>query len=236
VPTPQDAYSESELSDCLSDGWRGDDFAIFRYKRARFANAATHLVLDFKDNKVAARTEVLSWCTGTVGALEDELRTTRAVAYVVALPRSGANAPNAPCEWVAAQLQSEFSWLTHLPGALVRTTSTAPSHKSAIRPTVAEHLQTISYAGPPLRPPAPINELYCAACQKQYHTPGGLAWHVTNNSYHARAAERAGGAEAKSVLMIDDVITRGATSQACRELLVAAGAKNAVGFFVARTG
>jgi hypothetical protein len=234
-------YDRDELRTLLSDGWRGDDFALFRYKPARFQrggyNAATQLVLDFKNNLPAARDEVLAWCLGTIANLEDELRARRGVRHVVALPRSVAGAPNEPCEWVAARLAAEVGWLTHHPQALLRTETITPAHKAAVRPTLDEQRRTLRYGGPSLRAQNVIEGLYCHACRKQFQTANGLDWHVTNNRDHAKAAANlAPAGEPAAVLMLDDVITRGATSEACRELLVDAGAPQAVGFFVARTG
>lgn len=234
-------YDRDELRSLLSDGWRGDDYALFRYKPARFQrggyNAATQLVLDFKNNLPAARDEVLAWCLGTIANLEDDLRAQRDLRHVVAVPRSVAGAPNEPCEWVAAHIVAEVGWLTHLPQALVRTESITPAHKAAVRPTIDDQRRTMRYAGPPLEGKKVVEGLYCHACRKQFQTANGLDWHITNNRDHAKAAAKlpAGGGGG-AVLMLDDVITRGATSQACRDLLLDAGAQGAVGFFVARTG
>ena len=237
-------YDRAELKTLLSDGWRGDDYALFRYKPARFQrhdayNAATRLVLDFKKNEAEALDEVLAWCVGTMTNLEDELKRTRNVRYVLALPRSAAGAANIPCEWIAGHLAATFDWLSYMPHALQRTESITPAHKSVgARPDVSAHKATIRYTGDSFRTASSVVEgLYCHACRKAFHTPGGLDWHVTNNREHARntaAVAQSGGPPA--VLMLDDVITRGATSQACRELLTEAGAARAIGFFVARTG
>jgi hypothetical protein len=234
-------YDRDELRTLLSTGWRDNDYALFRYKPARFQrnglNAATQLVLDFKKNEPAAREEVLAWCLGTIGNLEGELRQRHNVAQVMCAPRSAAYAPNEPCEWVAERLAVELTWLAHIPHALCRIESMAPAHKAAVRPTAEDHKRTMRYVGPPLTPTTVVEGLYCRACAKEFHTENGLAWHVANNRDHATAAAKMGATgSAAGVLLLDDVITRGATSTACRELLVEAGAASVVGFFLARTG
>jgi hypothetical protein len=233
------AYDRDELQKVLSDGWRGDDFAMFRYKPARWGgNAATELVLNFKSNEPAARDEVLAWCLGTNRNLEADIRQARGARYVVCIPRSAANTPNEHCEWVAARLARELGWLEHLPHALRRVTAITPAHKAAQRPTADEHKQTIRYAGPALRrAPKVIEGLYCHACRKAFAGSNGLNWHLANNRDHQRAvAALPPSGDPPGVLLLDDVITRGATSSACRELLVEAGAGTVTGFFVGRTG
>lgn len=82
-----------------------------------------------------------------------------------------------------------------------------------------------------------IEGLYCHACRKQFGGTNGLNWHIANNRDHHRAvAALPPAGDPPGVLLLDDVITRGATSTACRELLVEAGAGTVTGFFVARTG
>jgi hypothetical protein len=135
-------------------------------------------------------------------------------------------------------LASKLGWLEHLPHALRRTTAITPAHKAARRPTADEQKQTIRYAGPVLQAAAEVVEgLYCHACRKQFSGSNGLNWHIANNRDHHRgvAALPAAG-DPPGVLLLDDVITRGATSTACRELLLEAGAGTVTGFFVARTG
>ncbi len=234
------AYDRDELRALLSTGWRDNDYAIFRYKPARFQrngfNAATQLVLDFTKNEPAARDEVLAWCIGTIRNLEDELRR-RNVGFVGSAPKGAANAPSEPCEWVAERLAAKLTWLAHIPHALLRVEPMVPAHKAAVRPTAEDYRATIRYGGPPISATTLVKGLYCNACGKQFHTEHGLAWHVANNRGHAKAAARMGSlASVTGVLLLDDVITRGATSTACRQVLVEAGAESVGGFVVARTG
>ena len=233
-------YDESELRTLLSDGWSGDDLALFKYKSVRFGyNAASRLILAFKTNDTQARDVVLRWLTNLVVSNLDRLDQS-STRYIVALPRSTANEPNQPCEWIAAQLAEHFTWLEYLPQALVRTEPVRPAHSAkskAERTTIEEHKRTIRYAGPALRTTSTlVVGLNCEGCHKQFKTAEGLRWHVENNRYHAALVARdAAKARVRSFLLLDDVITLGATSQACRELLIDAGASQATGIFVGKT-
>lgn len=156
---------------------------------------ATKLLLDFKENRLLAleKVEALAieaWSLAEEDFLEYNCR------YLVALPSSSAEHPNAPCETICAALAERFPYLTYLPGAL-RRIETVPSSARAqpgMRLDRNDHLRTIRYVGPTLSLPD------------------------------------------SSIIMVDDIVTRKATSSACRDILKQVTyCKSVLGFFIGRT-
>lgn len=224
------AYNLADIAAKRLETWHGDDFALLNYppvwtQQWEGVNDTTRLVLNFKDGVPEAVKLVSDLAVAAVGREVAKFRDELDCGYVVAVPRSGAGVRNAGCEAVAEALASQFPFLRHIPGGLERTATLTPSHRGGAH-TVEDHVASIRYAGGPLGPD--LRALRCRPCAKIFRTEGGYAWHLANS--HADESGR------KSIVIVDDVTTRGATAEACRRVLAAAtGVPRVVGFFVGKT-
>lgn len=225
------SYDERDVAAKTISCWCGEEFALLNYPakwRQRFegVNDTTRLVLDFKEADADAIKLIASMMTRAAGEHLGRLRDTYGCGYVVAAPRSHAGQPNIGCEAVARSLASHYPFLVHLPGALRRVTTLAPSHSGADH-SVDDHVRSICYAGPSLT--AELASRSCPYCGKAFRSEAGFAWHLDHTE------KRRAGAT-KAFLLIDDVTTHGSTGEACRRVLKAAtGAPRVIGFYVSRT-
>ena len=161
---------------------------------SRTRTPETKLIWDFKENQLPALRKV---CNLAFQVLRDYegLEMFRS-GYLVAIPGHAAGGINAPCEYLCAALARAFPHqLVHLKQALERVVEVKKSSKvpPRARPTYADHIRSIRYAGPQINP-------------------------------HER------------IIMVDDVLTRGETSRACRDILMkATGCTDVLGLFVGKT-
>src|SRR5258706_12243958 len=101
----------------------GDDMSLLVYQSKNYYGETKNnkLIWAFKDND----DDTVQWVTEVIiqllaqheMAFQDQLR----CHYIVSIPRCRAGCANIPCERVCAALTQRFTWLTHLPNALVRT-------------------------------------------------------------------------------------------------------------------
>lgn len=232
-------YREQDLIDRYLATFRHDDFAVFRYPPRRFEkwqghNATTDLVLDFKESNWDAVAVVTDWATKSIKENVEEFRDRRACRYILAAPKHTANTRNVPSEELCARLAKAFKWLTYLDGALVRTADVAKSAGAASRPTIEEHVASMRFTAPVAVSGHERNgKPYCPPCQKPFRGLTGFEYH--NGWAH-------GGKPAEvvtldgTILLVDDVITHGGTSTACRQVIADATGCRTVGFFVGKTG
>jgi len=227
-------YDLKQLDAARIETWRGDDLAILEYmpKWRGEAGDASRLVLDFKEGVAHAQAEAIDRCTRVFADYADSLHKL-GLRYVVAVPRSQSNQSNLGSEAIAAALAGKNSWLKHAPGGLRRTKTVAKSRY--VRQPIEVHLDSISYVGPALRldPRGAVIQYTCQVCDKTFVDARWTERHVANDSRHAEAVSL--WANGVSVMMIDDLITDGSTSGACRQILRGAGAGRVFGLFLART-
>lgn len=220
-------YDQGQLHEKIMASWRGHDFSLFEYPPANREGPAgrsdaTRLILDFKNNRPEAVALVTRYAADSLAFSEAQFRDRFGCRYLVAAPRSHAGRPNAPCESLAGELARRHPWLTHLPGALVRLESVPSAHLGQ-RATQGEHLRTIAYRGPD------FTSRLCPICRRLFPNHDERDAHASEA--HGRTPYLRG-----ALILIDDVITAGATSRACRERLAGATESLAViGFFLGRT-
>jgi hypothetical protein len=224
-------YNRDDLNAKWLGTWRDQDFALLNYPPRRWeayagVNDTTRLVIDFKEAVPAAVEVVTTMAIHAMTQMQEYVRDDLGCGYIVVAPTSRAGERNAGCETVAAALAKAFPFLVHLSQHLVRTTSVAQSHLGA-RHTVEDHVASIKYVGPPLV--ADLSSLYCARCAKPFRGESGFRWHLENIHNEEAGPPR-------SILLMDDVITRGTTGEACRQVLMTATGVPAVyGFYLAKT-
>jgi len=192
------AYSTDDIEGDILQRWEEDDFYVLRYwpKKSEYANDTTRLILDFKRNRAEAFKIAVDLILSSIRKFEEEFGEKFKCRKIVSIPPSKAGRGNVPGERVCAILGEKFSWLTHLPNALVRIESVRKSAWAppGERPDYDDHIRTIRYQGPQCR--------------------------LTANS----------------ILMFDDVITRKATSKACRNILLnATHCRRIIGIYLGRT-
>jgi hypothetical protein len=233
-------YSEDDLSGRYLGTFHADDFAVFsyppkRYERFQGHNDTTDLVLDFKDENWDAVAEVSRWATRSINENLEAFRDRRGCRYIVAAPKHNARSRNVPVEELCARLAVTFRWLTHLDGALARTTDVPKSAGAAVRPTVDQHIATIDFTAPtPVAGHEVDGRPYCPVHRQRFRGQTGFDYH--NKWAHAGRPADVPGAYEGAFLLVDDVITHGATSSACRRIIHNATGRDTVGFFVGKTG
>jgi predicted amidophosphoribosyltransferase len=141
-------YDRKEIASTALWRWERDDYYVLSYPPKRRRTLATDFILDFKNNNEAAVTFAAELILTAVKKIEAILKE-HLVQYVLSVPPSGAGHFNIPCERVCMAIERDFDWLTHLPGALRRTTSVRKSAWSAPyeRPTYDDHRRSIEYIG-----------------------------------------------------------------------------------------
>ena len=220
-----------DVDEYVANWQRGDDHALLRYcpNPAGKRDPAARLILRFKDRYAAAITAVAGYAVDWIGRHEALLRDEMAVRYVIVAPRSSASQANVACELLAAALAAEFVWLRHMPEAVVRTVTVPPAHLGGPR-LMETHLKTMRYAGSSLS--GGLTGLRCEFCDAEFVDQVWLRRHLAGARHRQMTATK----QKSAVLLLDDVITTGATSRAVRELLQRDGdAGRVIGLFVGRT-
>lgn len=227
-------YDPAQLDAARIEQWRGDDLALLEYmpKWRGGSGDASRLLLDFKEGVPEAQAVALDRSLRAFNRFAASLRKL-GLRYVMSIPRSGAGQTNLGAEAIAAALSQQHSWLRHAPAAL-RRTKTVPKSRY-VRQPIDVHLESIAYAGPALRrdPRAALNRDNCSVCEIAFRTQYELEAHVARDPGHRPAVLL--WARGVAVMMVDDLVTDGNTSGACREILQQAGARRVFGFFLART-
>ena len=172
---------------------------LYQYvsKRSGMPNETTQLILNFKGRNPEAVNRIKEGMIEQVASMVPYLRDRLRCRYLVSLPSSSKGGLNRPCEDVCVALAAKFPWLTHLPGALERTTAVQKSAYAypGHRPGYQQHKDSIRYARVPV----------------------------------VRASHQ-------TIIIVDDVITRGETSGACRDILMqATKCERVFGLFAAKT-
>lgn len=176
----------------------GHNMTLLDYipQRSRNRNDVTRFIIAMKEGKTDALELAYELLADAIASHEEYLKREARCRYIVSIPSHQKNRPNQACETLCSRLEQDFTWLTHLPGALQRI-ATVPKAAFAApgrRPTYEDHLRTIRYVG----------------------LPRNL--------------------RGKGVIMLDDVYTRGDTSNACRAILKeSARPKLVIGIFIGRT-
>lgn len=128
----------------------------------------------------------------------------------------------------------DVRWLTHLDAALVRTTTVAKSAGAATRPTLGGHVESITFSGPVATEGHELTgRPFCPACQQRFRGVSGFQYR-NNWAHGGRPVELA--ASSGTFLLVDDVLTHGTTSAACRHVIGSATRRPTVGFFLGKTG
>lgn len=200
--------------------WRGGD------------GDATRLLLEFKEELPQARAEAVARSLRAFNRFAKSLHKL-GLRRIVSIPRSGAGKTNVGAEGITAALSQEHPWLRHAPAAL-RRTKTVPKSRY-VRQPMEVHLESIAYAGPTLRrdPRAATGRDTCLVCDVAFCSRYELEAHMARDPDHPAAV--ALWAKGVAVMMVDDLVTDGNTSGACREILQQAGARRVFGLFLART-
>lgn len=136
-------WNRASLAANIADGWRGDDYALFRY------SAAKPLALQLKQDNPRAIVEAGSWLVGTMPALVRELQE-RNCRYILAVPGSQVGPAHASAEVLCSLIAANFPWLKALPGALRRTSPVTSGYRDRVRPTFQQHVASLRYVGPKL--------------------------------------------------------------------------------------
>lgn len=148
------AYNPKVVRESVINEWSNYDLFVLPYfsKRSGQNNDVTEFILSFKNNWSGALRLASILVGDAVAANETQLRDEYECEYVLAAPSSSMGTAGIATEYVCEMLASRFSWLTHLRGALQRTTAVAKSAYAAPgeRPGYQQHLETISYVGPTL--------------------------------------------------------------------------------------
>jgi hypothetical protein len=227
-------YDAADLNAARIEQWRDDDLALLEYmpKWRGGGGDASRLLLDFKDEVPQAQAEAIDRSLRAFSRFATSLRKL-GLRYVVSIPRSGAGKINVGAEAIAAAVSEAHPWLRHAPRALQRT-KTVPKSRY-VRQPIEVHLDSIAYAGPQLRrdPRAVVGRETCHACEVTFRSQYQLEQHVARDPAHPAAV--AFWAKGVAVLIVDDLITDGNTSGACRQHLELAGARRVFGLFLART-
>lgn len=147
-------YKVEDLRKELLAQWVGDDLFLLPYfsKRSGKDNFVTDFILDFKSGALQAIRIAAEVAAGAIYSMETKIRHTCCCRYILSIPSSRKGTSNKPSEALCSSLSQTFPWLSHLPGALVRTATVAKSAYSrpGERPSYKDHLKTIRYVGPRL--------------------------------------------------------------------------------------
>lgn len=148
-----------EMYDLSQMLWARNKCFLFPYypKDTLLKNQYTELVWQFKNSETDALQIVTRLAVQAFALHERALRGRSPVWYLVTMPPHTKGASNVPCEILCARLALHYSWLVHLPKALVRvedvTKSATAKYEGKRRADYWDHVETISYEGPELMSP-----------------------------------------------------------------------------------
>jgi hypothetical protein len=145
------SFNNRLLLETLDDRWIGEDYAMFKYLPQRYGdNEARRLILAFKENESDAVRVITQLFIRMMTRREPQFRDQIGARFIVSLPRSAKGPAGPAAEQLCSALGAAFGWLTHLPGAFIRTESVKKSAGAPrdSRPNLDTHVNSIKYVGP----------------------------------------------------------------------------------------